>query len=316
MADSYQSFVGIDVSKKTLEVCLRPEMQRRQFDNDAQGLVEIVKWAQGLQKPLVVLEPTGGYESEVLHALAESGVDVALVNARQVRDFAKSRGKLCKTDRVDAEMIACFAEANRPPVRALPDAEQRELAAFVVRRRQLVEARSAEQARKQLAPAAVRPSIEQLIKFLTQQIEQIDGQIGQVIQAQSKWQAHDELMQSVQGVGPVTSRTLMALLPELGTLTRQQIAALVGVAPLNNDSGKKRGQRHIWGGRAAVRSVLYMATLTACIHNPALRAMYQRLLAAGKLTKVALVACMRKLLCILNAMLRDGQPFCPQAADG
>ena len=215
-----------------------------------------------------------------------------------------------------------YASIARPPGVSLiptsstligPLSKQRELAALVVRRRQLVEMRAAEQRRKQLAPATVRPSMEMVIQVLAQQIEQLDGQIAERVKAHNQWQSRDELMQSAQGFGPVTSRTLMALLPELGTLTRQQISALVGVAPMNNDSGKRRGQRHIWGGRA-VRSVLYMATLTAWVHKPVLRPMYERLVAGGKQTKVALVACMRKLLCILNAMLRDGQPFVPKLA--
>jgi transposase len=303
-------FVGIDVSKKTLDVAVRPSGQELSVGNDAEGHLHIVEMLRG-QTVLVVMEPTGGYEVPLVAALVEAKIAVAVVNARQIRDFAKSRGRLAKTDRIDAMMLACFAEANRPEPRAMPGEETRGIEALVVRRRQLVDMRATEMARRDLAPAAVRPSIKTVIEFLTKQIDENDRELGKRIQDHSVWRARDELLQSVKGVGPVLSRTLTALVPELGALDRKQIAALIGVAPFNNDSGSKRGRRSCWGGRAAVRSVLYMATLVATQHNPAIAAMYARLTGRGKLFKVALVACMRKLLTMLNAMVRDGAPWNP-----
>ena len=276
------------MSKNTLEVCALPGPKRNQFGNNPCGLVELLAWLRPLTPELVVLEPTGGYELEILNALSDAQLPVALVNARQIRDFAKSRGRLAKTDTIDAEIIALFAKANRPEVRPMPDPAQRQMQALVVRRRQLIEVRATEQARKHLAAPSVRPSIEM--------------------------QQQDALLTSVTGVGNVTSAMMIALLPELGTLNRKQISALVGVAPLNCDSGRKQGKRKIWGGRAAVRAGLYMATLAASHHNDTIRSYYKLLREAGKPFKVALVACMRKLLCILNAMLRDRRAFTPSLA--
>lgn len=304
-------FVGIDVSKKHLDVAVRPSGQQLRVANDAEGHLAIVNALRDVGPVLAVLEPTGGYEAAVVAALVEAKVFVAVVNARQIRDFAKSRGKLAKTDKIDAQMLACFAEANRPEPRELPDEHTRELEALVTRRRQLVDMRSMEMARRELAPKAVRPSIDKVIEFLTKQINETDRELTNHIESNTKWRANDELLQSVKGVGRVVAATLLALLPELGRLTRKQIAALVGVAPFNNDSGKKRGQRHIWGGRAAVRAVLYMAAVTAIKRDPLIAAFYERLVARGKSGKVALVACMRKLLVMLNAMLRDQRPWSP-----
>jgi transposase len=303
-------FVGIDVSSKNLDVATRPTNKQLRVSNDAQGHLAIVETLRG-QAVLVVLEPTGGYERPLVVALVEAKIPVAVVNARQIRDFAKSRGKLAKTDKIDAQMLAAFAEANRPEPREIPDEEARGLEALVSRRRQLVDMRATEMARRDLASKIVRPSIEKVIKLLTEEIDDVDRDLGTRIKKNSVWCAKDALLQSPKGVGPVLSRTLMALVPELGTLGRKQIAALIGVAPFNNDSGTKRGRRSCWGGRAAVRSVLYMATVVAAIHNPVIAATYKRLVSRGKLVKVALVACMRKLLTMLNAMVRDGRPWSP-----
>jgi transposase len=307
--------VGIDVSKKSLDVAMRPSGQQLSVGNDAEGHLRVVEMLRG-QTVLVVMEPTGGYEVPLVAALLEAKISVAVVNARQIRDFAKSRGRLAKTDKIDAVMLACFAEANRPEPRPMPDEETRSLEALVVRRRQLVDMRATEMARRELAPPTVRPSIKTVIDFLSKQIDDNDRELGKRIQNNSVWRARDELLQSVKGVGPVLSRTLMALLPELGALDRKQIAALVGVAPFNNDSGSKRGRRSCWGGRAAIRSVLYMATVVATKHNPGIAAIYTRLTGRGKVVKVALVACMRKLLTMLNAMVRDSRPWNPTFVPG
>ena len=306
-------FVGIDVSKKGLDIALRPSAIIRRVSNDAEGIAQILELVRG-QDCLVVLEPTGGYELELVCALIEAQIAVAVVNARQIRDFAKSRGKLAKTDRIDAEMIACFAEANRPEPRGLPDEQTRTLEAFVMRRRQLVDTRAAEQARIKIAPQVTRPNIQSTMDFLSEQIDDIDAKIKTAIASNTQWRAQNDILRSVKGVGGVVSATLLALLPELGKLNRKQIAALVGVAPFNNDSGSKRGKRAIWGGRAAVRATLYMAALVASHHNPTIRAFHQRLIAKGKGFKVALIASMRKLLTMLNAMLRDGQQWNPSLA--
>ena len=251
-----------------------------------------------------MLEATGGFEVDVAGALAAAGLPTAVVNPRQVRDFARATGLLAKTDQLDAQALAHFAEAVRPEPRPLPDAQAQELSALLLRRRQLVDMLTAEKNRVSLAAARIRPQIQTHIAWLQQQLADLDRDLGQLIRSSPVWRAKDDLLRSVPGVGPVLATTLVASLPELGTLTRQQIAALVGVAPLNRDSGTWRGRRTVWGGRAHVRAVLYMSTLVAVRHNPALRAFYERLRHAGKLPKVALTACMRKLLTILNAMLK------------
>jgi transposase len=308
------TFVGIDVSKKHLDVAVRPSGTRRRVDNDPEGHLAIVNLLRELGPVLVVVEPTGGYETALVCALIEAKIAVAVVNARQIRDFAKSRGKLAKTDRIDADMLACFGEANRPEPRPVPDEQTRQLEALVSRRRQLVDMRAMEMTRKELAPKAVRPSIDSVIEFLSKQIDDGDKGIKKLIDSNSIWRAKDNVLESVKGVGRVVAASLIALLPELGHLNRKKIAALVGVAPFNNDSGNKRGRRSIWGGRAAVRSVLYMAAVVARTHNPLIRTLYERLTGRGKPPKVALVACMRKLLTVLNAMLRDGRPCTPALA--
>jgi len=262
----------------------------------------------------IVLEASGGYETLVVQALASAKLPVVVVNARQVRQFAQATGRLAKTDRIDADVIAHFGEAVQPAIRPLPDDAHRQLEALVSRRRQLVEMRADELKRKQTAPPVVHPNLDAVIEFLTKQIDDIDGDLQVLVRSSPAWREADDLLQSVPGVGPVLAITLTALLPELGTLSRKQIAALVGVAPFNNESGKRDGKRTIWGGRAPVRAVLYMAALAARRCNTMLKAVYERLVDRGKTQKVALVACMRKLLVALNAMVRDRRAWDPQLA--
>lgn len=306
--------VGIDVSKARLDVAVRPTSERFSVANDDDGHKELRKRLVKLKPERIVLEPTGGYESRVVQALLAVKLPVVVVNARQVRNFAQALGRLAKTDRIDADVLAHFGEAIHPEIRPFPDAQLRELEAFVNRRRQLVDMRSAEIKRKQTAPTAVHANIEELIEFLDKQLADIDDDLQKLIEKTPAWREADELLQSVPGVGPVLSRTLTALVPELGKLDRKQIAALVGVAPFNNDSGRGEGQRTTWGGRASVRAVLYMATSAARRFNPVIGSMYKRLTQKGKPPMVALVACMRKLLTILNAMKRDNRPWNLQLA--
>jgi transposase len=299
-------FVGIDVSKDHLDVAVRPTGATRRFSADE--LEALVAFVQQAQPALVVMEATGGIETAAAAALAAAGVAVAIVNPRQARDFAKALGKLAKTDAIDAAMLAHFGEAVRPEPRPLPDAQTRELEALVMRRRQLLEMLIAE--RNRLAScrsSSMRKSLEQHIEWLRRQVKDIDKDISKSVRNSPMWREKDDLLQSVPGVGPVVSSMVLVSLPELGTLNRKQIAALVGVAPLNRDSGKMQGKRSIWGGRAPMRAALYMATLVATKRNDKIRAFYQRLLIAGKAKKVALVACMRKLLTVLNAMMRTGR---------
>jgi transposase len=284
-------------------------------NNDEKGRAEVCKRLGKLHPDRVVLEPTGGYEQGIVQALARAKLPVVVVNARQTRDFAKALGKLAKTDQIDADVLAHFGEAVRPEVRALPDEAHRELEALVNRRRQLVDMRSAEIKRKQTAPAVVHPSIELMIEFLTRQIDDVDRDLHGLIRRTPAWREADDLLQSVPGVGPVLSSTLTALVPELGKLNRKQIAALVGVAPFNRDSGLGERKRVIWGGRAPVRAVLYMAASVARRYNPAIRRFYDRLLEMGKPRPVVLVACMRKLLTLLNAVARDCRPWNPQLVE-
>lgn len=305
------TFVGIDVSKSRLDVAVRPTQKNWSVANDAAGLAELLKRLGQLESPMVVLEPTGGYERELISTLVRAKLCFVVVNARQVRDFAKAVGRLAKTDRIDADVLAHFGEAVRPEPRLLPDEDTAELDALVTRRRQLVEFRAAEMARKHLAAEVVRPSIDSLIEFLSKQIDDLDGNFRKLVRNTPAWRDKDDLLQSIPGIGPVVSCTLLAQLPELGRLNRKQIAALAGVAPFNRDSGSHRGPRRIWGGRAAVRSVLYMAAVTGARHNPILRRFFQRLTDLGKSTKIALTACMRKMLVWANAMLRDGKKWSP-----
>lgn len=302
-------FVGVDVSKDLLDVAIRPSGEGWRASNDDVGLAGLVARLEALKPEVIVLEATGGYEVPVAAALGTAKLPVAVMNPRQTRDFAKAVGTLAKTDRVDAQVLARFGEAVRPVCRPLPDAQQRELEALLARRRQLVEMLTMERNRLRSALASVRPRLEAHVEWLENELKGGERELRQVLQQTPLWREKDELLRSAPGVGRVLSWTLLADLPELGTLNRRQIAALVGIAPFARDSGTMRGKRAIWGGRAPVRTALYMATLVAVRHNPVLRAFYQRLLAAGKPKKVALVACMRKLLVILNAMLKHQTPW-------
>jgi transposase len=300
------SFVGIDVAKDSLDIAVRPSGAAWHSTTEAPALAALVQQLVALSPAVVVLEATGGWEAPLAAALATAGLPVAVVNPRQVRDFARAAGVLAKTDRLDAAVLAHFAEAMRPQVRPLPDATSQMLAALVARRRQLVEMLTAERNRRLRAPRALHAELDEHITWLQQRLGRLDRELEQAIRQSPLWRANDDLLRSVKGVGPVLSATLLLDLPELGRLNRKQIAALVGVAPLARDSGTLRGKRTCWGGRAAVRAALYMGALVGVRFNPVLRAVYQRLLAAGKAKKLALVACMRHLLIILNAILRDG----------
>jgi len=300
------NFIGIDVSKNRLEVHARPDGKSFFVPRDEDGLDELVSRLASLSPALVVLEATGGLQLRAAAHLAAADLPVAVVNPRQVRDFARAAGRLAKTDRLDAEVIAAFAEAMRPEARPLANAETRHMAALVARRRQLVDMRTAEKNRRAaLETGPARRQLDEHIAWLTRAIEEIDNDIDGAVRASKAWRADEDLLRSVPGVGPVLCRTLLAELPELGSLNRRQIAALVGVAPFNRDSGTMRGRRTVWGGRGRIRAVLYMATVTATRVNPVIRATYKRLVDNGKPAKLALTACMRKLLVILNAIMRD-----------
>jgi transposase len=307
---SAQVFVGIDVSKAQLDIALRPE-GRFAASNDDAGFAQVIKRLRAVLPALVVLEATGGLEVPLTGALAAAGVPVVVVNPRHVRDFAKAAGKLAKTDALDAQTLAHFAEVMRPEARPLPDEQTQTLAAILTRRRQLVEMLTAEKNRLASARKPVRTSLRTHIAWLERALSHTDSDLAYAIRKSPVWREKEELLQSTPGVGPVVTTTLLANLPELGTVTAKQIAALVGVAPFNRDSGTLRGKRTVWGGRAQVRAVLYMGTLVATRFNPVIRAFYQRLCAAGKAKKVALTACMRKLLIILNAMLKHRTPWRP-----
>jgi transposase len=303
-------YVGIDVSKARLDVHVRPQGEAFVVASDDEGLAQLTERLSALAPTLVVLEATGGLQSRAAGQLAAAGLAVAVVNPRQVRDFAKATGRLAKTDAIDAAVIAHFAEAVRPEPRPLPDADAAALMELVTRRRQLVEMIVAEKHRQRMVRTTkVRSTHESVLDALQKALNELDNDIDQAVRKSPLWRTKDELLKSVPGVGDVLSRTLLADLPELGRLTRRKIAALVGVAPFNRDSGTMRGKRTTWGGRHGVRAVLYMATLAAARRNPIIAALYQRLRAAGKPPKVALTACMRKLIVILNAMVRDGRPW-------
>ena len=307
-------FVGIDVAKATLDIALRPSAQTWQVIYDDPHVEAFVMQLNELSPTLIVVEATGGLERSLVAALVAARLPVIVINPRQARDFAKATGRLAKTDRIDAQVLAHYGEAIRPSFRPLPDADTQQLRALVDRRRQLVDMMTAEQSRLNTSPARVRDSIEAHLAWLQQQLASRDDDLDDMLQSSPIWRERHDMLQSTPGVGPVLSRTLMSQLPELGDLNRKEIAALVGVAPFNRDSGTWRGRRTIWGGRAAVRSVLYMSTLVATRHNPVIREFYERLLAAGKAKKVALIACMRKLLTILNAMVKNQQRWQPRAS--
>ncbi len=304
-------FVGIDVSKDRLDVAVRPTGEAWQVPHDPQGIGSLTQRLRELAPYLVVLEATGGMELALTGELAAAGLAVAVVNPRHVRDFARAGGQLAKTDSLDAQVLAHFAQAMRPEPRGLPDAGAQELRALVARRRQLVEMITAEKNRMRTATRRIRPKVEEHICWLEENLEDLDQELGDFIRSSPLWKDKDELLRSTPGVGPILSTTLLSGLPELGSLNRGEIAALVGVAPFNRDSGTLRGKRKVWGGRGQVRAVLYMATLSATRYNPVLREFYQRLCAAGKPNKVALTACMRKLLTILNIMVKHHRHWNP-----
>lgn len=308
------SFIGIDVSKAHLDIAVRPSGECWQVDNNTEGIEQLVCRLQPLEPQLIVMEATGGLEMACAGALAAQQLPIAIINPRQARDFAKSLGRLAKTDKIDAAVLAHFADAIRPEPRTLPDAQALAFQALVVRRRQVLEILVAEKNRLYSTHAEIQQRLQQHIDWLEDELAQLDADLAQQIQHSSLWRAKDELLQSVPGVGPVTSYTLIIELPELGDLNRKRIAALVGIAPFNCDSGKLLSKRAIWGGRATVRSALYMATLSATRCNPIIRAHYLHLREIGKPFKVAMVACMRKLLTILNAILLAGKAWDPALA--
>ena len=302
-------YVGIDVAKAQVDVAVRPTGQRWVVSFDETGVGELVSQMEGLSPALVLLEASGGLELPLVAALAAAALPVVVVNPRQVRDFARATGTLAKTDALDAAVLAHFAEAVRPPVRPLRDAETQALNALAARRHQVMIMLVSEKNRLSSATIAVRPRIEAHIAWLERELDDLDEGLRQTLRQSPVWREKEDLLRTVPGVGEQLSLTLLAYLPELGTLDRRKIAALVGVAPFNRDSGTLRGKRTVWGGRARIRAVLYMGALVASRHNPVIRDFYQRLLAAGKPKKLALIACMRKLLVILNSMLKHGSPW-------
>ena len=302
-------YVGIDVAKARVDVAVRPVGDRCEVSNDEAGIAELVAQMQHLKPAALVLEASGGLELPLVAALAAASLPVVVVNPRQVRDFAKATGRLAKTDSLDAAVLAHFAEAVRPPLRPLRDADTQVLNSLVARRHQVMTMLVAEKNRLSSATTAVRPSIEAHIAWLKQELDDLDQGLRQTLRQSAVWREKDDLLRSVPGVGEQISLTLLAYLPELGTLNRRQIAALVGVAPFNRDSGTLRGKRTVWGGRARVRTALYMGAMVASRFNPVIRDFYQRLLSAGKPKKLALTACMRKLLVILNSMLKHGSSW-------
>jgi transposase len=311
-----QMFVGLDVAKAQLDIALRPTGERWAVPNDEAGMAALVGRLQAVPPTLIVLEATGGYHRAVVAALAAATLPLVVVNPRQVRDFAKATGQLAKPDALEARAVAHFAEAVRPALRPLPDAQTEELRALLARRRQWITMRTAEQNRLENASPRLRADIVAHIAWLDQHVATLDDDLDTTLRASPVWRERETLYRSVPGVGPVCARTLVLDLPELGALSRQRIAALLGVAPFNRDSGTLRGTRTTWGGRAHVRATLYMSTLVAVRYNSVLKVFYERLRAAGKAAKVALTACMRKLLTIPNAMVKRHTPWQPQEVPG
>ncbi len=309
MTGQAQCCIGIDVSQATLDVAVFPSGERWQVSNADAGISQLVARLQALAPERIVLEATAGYELPLLAALGSAGLPVVAANPRQVRDFARATGRLAKTDALDAQILAQFAAAVRPKLRPLPDAATRELSAIVARRRQLVDMRTAESNRLHTALESVRPEIREHIRYLDKRITELDRELRDRLRASPLWREQDDLLRGIPGVGPGLCTALLADVPELGMLPDKEMAALVGVAPFNRDSGRWRGQRSIWGGRASVRAVLYMATIAAVRHNPVIKALYDRLKRAGKPHQVAMVACMHKLLIICNAILRHRTPW-------
>lgn len=312
--DGQEVYVGIDVAQAHLDVAVVPEGSAWRTPYTEAGLADLGERLRALTPALIVLEATGGIQTAVVGHLAALRLPVVVVNPRHVRAFGRALGTLAKTDALDAQLLALFAARVRPPVRPLADAAAQTLAALVARRRQLVEMLVAEKNRLRQAPKPLRTEIQHHIDYLARTLKTLEGDLQDTLRQSPLWREKEDLLQSVPGVGAVLSMTLLADLPELGRLSSKQIAALAGVAPFNRDSGTLRGKRAVWGGRAPVRAALYMAALVATRHNPVVRAFYQRLVAAGKAKKLALVACMRKLLTILNAMLKQHTPWDPHHA--
>jgi transposase len=308
-------FVGIDVAKQSFDVAVLPSEQSVSFSYDDRGLSQLLEWLRLQGDCLIVLEATGGLERRIAGELIDAGHHVAIVNPRQVRDFARGTGKLAKTDRLDALVLARFAQQVQPRIAEKASEKQVELAALVTRRRQLQSSVVAETNRREMARTSeARKSVDKHLQWLRKEVARIDAAIARLIASDETWRGQAERLKSVPGVGPATSATLVAELPELGRLNRREISALVGLAPYNHDSGKLRGKRSIWGGRISVRSALYMAALTARRCNPIIRAFANRLEHAGKPFKVILTACMRKLLIILNVLIRTSQSWSPKTA--
>jgi transposase len=310
-----ESFVGIDVAKNTLDLRLEPAGESLHVAYDDAGVAEICRRLQAAPPTLIVMEATGGLETRLASELAAGGLPLAVINPRQARDFAKASGQLAKTDRVDAAVLANFARAIRPAVRPLKDADTRDLDDLVTRRRQLIDMRVQETLRLGSAGSkALQKNLKAHIAWLDKRIADIDADLRQRLRTSDVWRAKDDLLRGIPGVGAVTTLTMLAKVPELGQLNRREIAKLTGVAPLSDDSGRHRGKRSIWGGRADVRAVLYMATVSAMGCNPAIKAFAERLKHAGKPAKVVIVACMRKLLTIMNSMMKNNTPWTPKTA--
>jgi transposase len=307
-------FVGIDISKDSLDLCIEPDNEVLHVAYDDKGIAQVVKRLTQVAPTLIVMEATGGLEMRLASELAAKGLPVAVINPRQARDFAKATGQLAKTDLVDAAVLAAFARAIRPAVRPIKDVDTRELDDLVTRRRQLIDMRVQEALRLGTASKVQRKSLAGHIAWLDKRIVKLDDDLSKRLRASDAWRTKDDLLQGIPGVGAVTTLTLLAKCPELGALNRRQIAALVGVAPRANDSGKHRGKRFVWGGRADVRAVLYMATISAIRCNNDINAFAQRLKQAGKPAKVVIVACMRKLLTIMNAMVKNNAKWTPKTA--
>lgn len=309
-----ERMVGVDVSKEKLDVAVRPDGERWQTANSEEAFPELIARLKALEPELIIIEATGGLERAVVAAMVAADLPVAMINPRQAREFSRATGRLAKTDQIDADDLAFFGEAIRPEVRPLPEADVQELSALNARRQQLVEMTTAERNRLHTALPAARPSLREHIRWLEREKERIESKLQRRIDQNVTLRRKFKIMCSAKGVGPATSFSLLSDLPELGKVNRKEIAALVGVAPFNRDSGRWRGKRTTWGGRASVRSALYMAALSASRHNPVIRAFYERLLEAGKCKKVALTACMRKLVVILNAMIKNGTMWDPNYA--
>lgn len=309
MLETAGIFVGIDVSKSWLDIAIHESEINWRAENEDAGISSLVKRLKKMQPTLIVLEATGGYEMQLVAELVHAKLPVVVTNPRKVRAFARSTGKLAKTDKLDAKLLAHFAAAIRPTIRPMPSDEEEQLTGLLVRRRQLVDMLIVEKNRLHTVRPALREDIREHLTWLQAKLSKLDEEIDRFLKSSSLWIEKDAILRSTPGVGRVTSCTLLAMLPELGTLNRQEIAALVGVAPVNKDSGRKQGKRRVYGGRATVRSVLYMAAMAAKRYNPRIKKFYEELLCRGKEKMVALTACMRKLIVILNAMIRTNQPW-------